>query len=80
MQWINNAGFLILLGIAAALIGFAAYQFFSENNETEAVDLSELAAGGSEKEGQYVKLEFDTMPVFKASASQEEAGFILLQM
>ena len=41
MQWINNAGFLILLGIAAALIGFAAYQVFSENNETEAVDLSE---------------------------------------
>lgn len=68
-----TTAFLILLGIAFVLIGFVAYRIFSDKNEAEAVDLSELTAGGSEIEGQYVKLEFDAMPVVMASSSQGES-------
>ncbi len=59
---------LIYSGIAFALIGFVAFQVFSEKkkeaseNGKEVIDLSAPASEGEVEEGQYVRLEIAALP------------------
>lgn len=59
---------LVYLGLAVLCIGLVFYQYqrFAGSGE-EALNFSEVAAGGLEKEGQAVIVEFDSMPVMLTS-------------
>ncbi|MDE6253943.1 MAG: hypothetical protein K2M78_15135 [Lachnospiraceae bacterium] len=65
---------LIYLGIASALIGFPICKILSDKNkDKEAVDLSELVLNENVKEGQYVKLEIDTLPRVMMTTSKSDS-------
>jgi len=63
---------VICLSIAIVCIGLVFYKR-AENKVGETVNLSEVIANSSQKEGQYVELEIDSVPIFLASISGKEA-------
>ena len=65
---------LICLVTAFACIGFVFFLRFS-NEQGEASNLSELVLNGNVEEGQYVKLDIDTLPVLMMSASEKDSQF-----
>lgn len=58
--------FIIYIAIALACIGVVFYAKFV-NHEEEALNLSELISNGNEKEGQYVKLDTNSLPILLAA-------------
>lgn len=58
--------FIIYLAIALACIGVVFYAKIA-NHEEEALNLSELISNGNEKEGQYVKLDTNSLPILLAA-------------
>lgn len=65
---------LIYLVIAFACIGFVFFMKFS-NEQGEASKLSELVLNDNVEEGQYVKLDIDTLPVLMMPASEKDSQF-----
>lgn len=63
------AFFVIYLTIALACIGVVFYAKFT-SNEGEILNLSELVLNGNEKEGQYVKLDTNSLPILLAANSE----------
>lgn len=65
---------IIYLSIGFAFIGLVFFMKFS-NKDEEALELSELVLNNNVKEGQYVKLEIDTLPILIMSTSKKESQF-----
>lgn len=64
--------FLVFLSAALILIGVALFMMFS-NKKGEALNLSKLVADGAVKEGQYVTLEIDTLPILMVPVSDKDS-------
>lgn len=65
---------VFFLLIAFSLIGYVLYMGISLRKEEGALELSELVLNGEEKEGQFVKVEFDALPVLIMSFSDEDSS------
>lgn len=63
---------LIYLSIAFVFIGLACFMMLS-SKKGEALNLSELVLNGTEKEGQYVALEIDTLPILMVPVSEKDS-------
>lgn len=63
---------LVYLGTALIFIGISLFMMLS-SKKGEALNLSELVLNGTEKEGQYVALEIDTLPILMVPVSEKDS-------
>lgn len=63
--------FIIFLSIAIACIGLVFYAKYASEEE-ELLELSELISKGEEKEGEYVKIETNSLPILLAANPEQD--------
>lgn len=64
---------VVYLGIAFACFGFVLFMGFSNKNEGEALDLSELVLNNQVEEGQYVRLDVEVYPTLMLPKSEKDS-------